>query len=82
MEKNQGMQGVAAIVNAQEFDRQVEDKQNNLIVLKAGSEKLVSYWAGFAWDRAGKITSAEAWRKYVDEFAKGLTSPIAVTVVP
>ncbi len=82
MEKNQGMQGVAAIVNAQEFDRQVEDKQNNLIVLKAGSEKLVSYWSGFAWDRAGKITSAEAWRKYVDEFAKGLTSPIALTVVP
>jgi len=80
MEKNLGMQGVALIVNASQFDKQAEDKQNNLLVLKAGTETLVSYWAGFAWDRAGKITSAEAWKKYVDEFAQGVLSPIEVTV--
>jgi Domain of unknown function (DUF4861) len=80
MEKNQGMQGVSVIVNPEQFDKQAEDKQNNLIVLKAGSEKTVSYWAGFAWDRAGKITSAEAWTKYLDAFAKGLSSPIDVSV--
>jgi Domain of unknown function (DUF4861) len=78
MEKNLGMQGVAAIVNPREFDKQAEDKQNNLIVLKPGMS--VSYWAGFAWDRAGKITSAEAWKKYVDEFAQGLLSPIEISV--
>jgi Domain of unknown function (DUF4861) len=80
MEKNQGMQGLAAIVNPEQLDKQAEDKQNNLIVLKAGSEKPTSYWAGFAWDRAGKITSAAAWSKYVDAFAKGLRSPIEVSV--
>lgn len=80
MEKNQGMQGVAAIFDAQKFDRQAEDKLNNLIVLKAGTDNSVSYWAGFAWDRAGKITSAESWKKYVDDFAKGLHSPIEVSV--
>jgi hypothetical protein len=80
MEKNQGTQGVAAIVNPEQFDKQAEDKLNNLIVLKSGSEKPVSYWAGFAWDRAGKITSAEAWKKYVDAFAKGLRLPIEVSV--
>lgn len=79
-EKNQGMQGVAAIFDAQRFDRQAEDKLNNLIVLKAGSDKPVSYWAGFAWDRAGKITSAKAWKEYVDGFAEGLRSPIGVSV--
>lgn len=77
-EKNQGMQGVAAIFEAQKFDRQAEDKLNNLIVLKAGSAT-VSYWAGFAWDRAGKITSAKAWKEYVDAFANGLRSPIDVS---
>src|SRR5205085_176210 len=68
MEKNLGMQGVAAIVNPKELDRQAEDAQNDLVVLKAGAQQPASYWAGFAWDRAGKITTAEAWKKYVDEF--------------
>ena len=80
MEKNLGMQGVAAIVNPQEFDKQAEDKQNNLIVLKPATGSSVSYWAGFAWDRAGKITSAAAWKQYVNEFAEGLLSPIEVSV--
>jgi len=80
LEKDQGMQGVATVFDPQQFDKQAEDKQNNLIVLKAGTAKPVSYWAGFAWDRAGKITSPDAWKKYVDEFANGLHSPIEVTV--
>ncbi len=82
MEKNLGMQGVAAIVNPKEFDRQAEDKQNNLVVLKPGTETPVSYWAGFAWDRSGKITSSEAWKKYVEEFSEGLLSPLVVTISP
>jgi hypothetical protein len=82
MEKNMGMQGLAVIVNPTLLDGQAEDKQNNLVVLKAGTQMSVSYWAGFAWDRAGKITSAEAWKKYVDEFAEGSKSPIEVSVTP
>jgi Domain of unknown function (DUF4861) len=82
MEKNLGLQGVAAIVNPREFDKQAEDKQNNLIVLKPAPGSSVSYWAGFAWDRAGRITSAAAWKQYVDEFAEGLLSPIEVSVGP
>jgi hypothetical protein len=80
MEKNLGMVGMAAIVNPEALDKQAEDKQNNLMVLKAGTQSPVSYWAGFAWDRAGKITSPEAWKKYVDEFAQGVLSPIEVSV--
>jgi hypothetical protein len=81
MEKNLGMQGLAAIVNPGEFGKQAEDKQNNLIVLKPGTET-ASYWAGFAWDRAGKITSSEAWNKYVQEFSEKLHSPLEITVSP
>jgi Domain of unknown function (DUF4861) len=80
MEKNLGMQGVAAIVNPKTLDKQAEDKQNNLLILKPSTDKPVSYWAGFAWDRAGHIATAEAWKKYVDEFAQGLLSPIEVSV--
>ena len=80
MEKNLGMQGLAVVVNPSEVDKLVEDKLNHLVVLKSRNAFPVSYWAGFAWDRAGKITSAEGWSRYVDQFAERLRSPIEVTV--
>jgi hypothetical protein len=80
MEKNLGMQGLAVIVNPKVFDKQIEDKLNNLVVLKPAAERTVSYWSGFAWDRAAKITSAAAWKTYVDQFAEGLLSPIEVSL--
>lgn len=82
MEKNLGMQGLAVLLNPKDVDRQAEDRQNDLVVLKPSTQTPVSYWAGFAWDRAGKITSAEAWKKYVEEFAEGLRSPVEVSVAP
>ncbi len=90
MEKNAGMQGVAVVVDPKKLDKQAEDKLNNLLLVKADTGNslvlswnpplTVSYWAGFAWDKAGQITSADAWKKYVDEFAQGLASPIEVSV--
>jgi hypothetical protein len=80
VDKNLGMQGLALVVNSDDVDKLAEDARNNLIVLKSRTAFAVSYWAGFAWDRAGRITSAEAWKKYVDEFAERLRSPIDVTV--
>jgi hypothetical protein len=80
MEKNQGMQGIAAIVDPKSFVKQAEDKSNNLLLLNAGPNNSVNYWAGFAWDKAGKITTADDWKKYVDEFAQGVQSPVEVSV--
>jgi hypothetical protein len=80
MEKNAGMQGVAAIVDPAGLAGTAEDERNNLLLLKPAAVKAVSYWAGFAWDRAGSITTAAAWKKYVDEFSQGVQSPIEVSV--
>jgi len=80
VDKNLGMQGLAVVLNSEDVDKLAEDARNNLIVLKPRTSFPVSYWAGFAWDCAGRITSAEAWNKYVDEFAARTRSPIAVTV--
>jgi hypothetical protein len=80
MEKNLGMQGLAVVVDRSAFDKVVEDKLNHLLVLKPGGRAPVSYWAGFAWDRAGQITSAESWKTYVDQFSERLRSRIDVTV--
>jgi len=80
MEKNLGMQGLALVVNPRAVDKEVEDKSNHLLVMRPGINAPVTYWAGFAWNRAGKITSAEAWRNYVDDFVSRLNSPIDVSV--
>jgi hypothetical protein len=79
MEKNAGNQGLAVIVNPKQLDKQAEDKLNLLLLARADDD-VASWWAGFCWDKAGQIASAEAWKKYVDEFAQGLQSPIEITV--
>ncbi|HKP81970.1 MAG TPA: DUF4861 family protein [Pyrinomonadaceae bacterium] len=79
VDKNLGMQGLAIVVDPRAVDKLAEDKLNHLVVLKPGITTPVSYWAGFAWDRAGKIPSAESWNAYVDQFAERLRSPIEVS---
>lgn len=81
VEKNAGNQGLAIIVDPKSLEKQTEDKLNHLLLAKVPEPNVASYWAGFAWDKAGQITSAEAWKKYVDEFAQGLATPIEVSVV-
>jgi len=80
VEKNLGMQGLAVVVDPGAVDRVAEDKLNHLLILKPGIATPITYWAGFAWDRAGQITSAESWNSYVDQFAERLRSPIDVTI--
>jgi len=80
MEKDLGMQGVAIVVNPGAVDKLAEDKLNNLLLLKATDTSPISYWAGFAWDRAGLISTSQAWTKYVNDFATARQSPITVTV--
>ena len=80
VEKNQGMQGLAVVVDPSAVDKIAEDKLNHLLILKPGVATPITYWAGFAWDRAGQITSAESWKSYVDQFAERLRSPIDITI--
>jgi len=81
MDKNLGMQGLAIVVNPRDVDTVTEDELNHLLVLRPTRNTMpVSYWAGFAWDRAGKITSAREWNKYVDEFSEARRAPIEISV--
>lgn len=79
VEKNAGEQGLAIIAAPSSFEKHTEDKLNQLILAKV-TDDVASYWAGFCWDKAGHVTSAAAWQKYVDEFAQGTQSPIEVSV--
>jgi len=80
MEKKLGMQGLGIIVNPKLLEKQAEDAKNNFALAKTDINGAISYWAGFVWDRPGKITNQDAWKKYVSDFAQGLASPIEVSV--
>jgi len=79
VEKNAGNQGLA-IVAGKAFEKQTEDKLNQLVLVKSGADHVASYWAGFCWDKAGKITTPEAWKDHVSALAKALESPLEVKV--
>lgn len=57
-----------------------EDALNHLILAKVESGKPLRYYAGAAWDRAGRITSQEAWTTYVAEAAARARSPVRVSL--
>jgi hypothetical protein len=79
MEKNAGQQGLAIIAPPSQVERQAEDQKNLLLLVKAPNNT-VSYWAGFAWNKAGQFSSFEAWKTHVDEFARRLQSPLKISV--
>lgn len=80
VEKNQGKQGIALVVDPKSLDRAAEDSLNNLLLVKATPANTVSYWAGFFWDKSGQFPSYQAFQAYVDQFAQGLQAPITVKV--
>jgi len=44
-----------------------------------GNKKIV-YYAGAAWDKAGKIKNAQEWFSYLQNFKDQLRSPLTITV--
>jgi hypothetical protein len=74
------MQGVAIIAKPGAVEKITEDRMNDLALVKVDPDNSVSYWAGFAWDKGGQFSNFESWKKYVSEFARGLESPVKVTI--
>ena len=80
VEKYQGMQGVALVMDPKAIVRVTEDQSNHLVLVKPDAQNAVSYWAGFGWDKSGQFADEAAWKKYVEEFAQGVSAPIRVSV--
>jgi len=79
VEKNAGNQGLAIIVDPKLLEKQTVDRQNLLLLAKAPAG-VASYWAGFAWDKAGAFTTFEAWKTYVDDVSLRVRSPIEISI--
>jgi len=56
-----------------------QDALNELVLAKVEPGKPLRYWVGGAWDRAGRITSGDAWRAYVKAEAERVRHPVKIT---
>ncbi|RAW00883.1 DUF4861 family protein [Pseudochryseolinea flava] len=68
----------ASILRSQDF--RTEKKDLSHIYVTAKHNGVLTYYPGFAWQKAGKITSKESWDKHLAEFSKRLQAPVKVSV--
>ena len=80
MEKSAGYQGLAIIAAPGDFKQITEDPLNHLVLVKPDENNVSTWWAGFAWDKAGRFPDADSWKSHVAEFARNLQSPVVVAV--
>lgn len=81
MEKNMGKQGLAAVLEPGVSAQLSHDKLNDLLLIDRGGYPVLEYWAGFAWDKAGRFTTPESWKQYVDTFSQSVRSPLRIVVL-
>lgn len=76
--KDFGQTGTALIVPKGKINFLSNDKKQFLLktVLKNG--KPFTYYNGAAWDKAGKITSFDAWEDLVEDYSETLQKPLKV----
>jgi Domain of unknown function (DUF4861) len=80
-DKQKSFLGSAIVVDPKLWVKAAEDKLNILVLAQVPPDNTASYWAGFGWTRSGQFAGYEAWKAYVNHFARGLESPIKVEVV-
>ncbi|MFP4540622.1 MAG: glycoside hydrolase family 88 protein [Opitutales bacterium] len=77
--------GTAALVpsrrdqEAIEVESEQADEGHALILTETDAQGYLVYYAGFAWEGAGEITSAAEWGAYLEAFAQALPERFLVT---
>lgn len=46
----------------------VKDNGHALLVIKTDNQGQIEYYAGYGWEKAGVITTAEKWHRYLDAY--------------
>ena len=59
-----------------------EQHQHALTEVKVPSGKPFVYYHGAAWDKAGKITTADAWSAYLSQFAAQRQQSLVIAATP
>ena len=72
-----GTTGVATLIN-NIADNMWIGKENFLTLIKTKNQQ-ITYYAGAVWNKAGRITTAQQWFKYLDDFQKQLKFPLTIS---
>lgn len=73
-----GHLGCGVIVDPHELVDMPRLDPNYLVVTRVAGGTAATYWAGTTWDKAGEITTAAAWDKYLDDWAARVRTPVAI----
>ena len=76
---NDGTTGVGSVLTTAAKKMLVENNQL-LAVTETNNNEPIVYYAGAAWDKAGKITNSAQWFDYLNHFAQELKQPLLVNV--
>lgn len=78
--QNEGNLGIGCILTGDL--KEIKIDQGHLLSLTTViNDKPMIYYAGAAWNKADKITSAEDWFSYLSAFAKKIDSPVEVSIL-
>ncbi len=75
-----GNYGCAVVLPPGSTGAEKQTDDNYLFVTASKPGEPLRYYVGSTWDRAGHVTSAEAWQKTIQEFAARLASPLKVAL--
>ena len=79
-DEKHGTTGTGVILASSVFERYVEHPEQYLAVLTAHDGEPIVYYNGGAWDRAGKITSADDWFAYLETMEANQALPLHVII--
>lgn len=74
-----GITGVGSVLCTKVKKMKVSNNQI-LAVTEAVNNEPIVYYAGAAWNKAGKFTSASLWFEYLNKFSQELKAPLQVNV--
>jgi len=75
-----GKLGCAVILDPASLLAFTEDKHNFLITTRVPPNGVITYYAGFGWNKNGFAT-VEDWDRYVAQYAARLRAPLEIKVV-
>lgn len=81
-EPTHGVDGTlgVGVLTQEPLDKILESEDQLLGLLQASKGKPLIYYSGAAWDKAGEITSAEAWEEYLIQYQDKLKNPFKISI--
>ncbi|WNH11895.1 DUF4861 family protein [Thalassobellus suaedae] len=63
------------------FEYQSKTPDQSQVLLVAKPQKVLTYYAGFAWTKSGQVTTLEDWDKLLERQVKIVGNPLKISVV-